>query len=143
MLHVSVLDSYTNNPLEGTEVSVLHGGSLMETGQTDAEGISTLTFLPTAVERVSGIPASFEVSKNYPNPFNTVTTIGYEIPVREFVTLQIFNSLGQEFETLINEKLGAGIYTISWDATGLASGAYIYRMETTSFSKSKKLLFLK
>jgi hypothetical protein len=88
-------------------------------------------------------PVSYYLNQNYPNPFNPTTTIEFSIPKTEFVSLKIYNLLGQEVATLVSEKLTPSKYTCTWDASGFASGVYLYKLEAGQFVKSKKLLLIK
>jgi len=90
-----------------------------------------------------GFPHEYSLSQNYPNPFNPSTTIEFSIPKSEFVTLKIYNLLGQEVATLVSDKLTPGEYKYTWDASQLASGVYIYKLETDNFNSTKKLILLK
>jgi hypothetical protein len=93
---------------------------------------------------LNDIPQGFVLSQNYPNPFNPVTTIEFSIPKSEFVTLKIYNLLGQEVATLVSEKLTPGNYKYTWDASGFASGVYYYKFEAEDgFVQTRKLLFVK
>ena len=86
----------------------------------------------------------FVLQQNYPNPFNPNTTIEFSLPNTEFVTLKIYNILGEEVATLVSEKFTAGKYKYEWDASRLASGVYLYRLEAgNNFIKTKKLILLK
>ncbi len=89
------------------------------------------------------IASDYRLEQNYPNPFNPSTTIEFSIHISEFVTLKIYNLLGQEVTTLVSDKLTAGTYKYDWDAAALASGIYYYSLETGTFAKTKKLLFIK
>lgn len=89
------------------------------------------------------LPKSLKLYQNYPNPFNSSTKIKYEISSYQLVNLSIYNTQGQKIETLINEQKPAGIYEISWNAKGLPSGVYYYRLKTSSNILSKKLLLVK
>jgi len=92
----------------------------------------------------TALPAAYSLTQNYPNPFNPSTKIEYSLPVEGNVTLKIFNILGQEVRTLINNELtNAGRYTITFDASNLPSGIYIYRLQTGNFSSNKKMILLK
>ncbi len=91
----------------------------------------------------SASPQAFKLYQNYPNPFNSTTTIPFSIPTSTHVRLQIFNILGQEVATLVNERLPAGDYRIKWDAQKVPSGIYWYRLQTDAYTESKKLLLLK
>jgi len=89
----------------------------------------------TGIELLQSIaPTGYVLSQNYPNPFNPSTNIQFSIPKTEFVTLKIFNLLGQEVTTLFSEKLKAGKYKYEWDAGSLASGVYLYRLSVGSLS---------
>jgi hypothetical protein len=104
----------------------------------------TLPYTVTGVsELIATIPEGFELSQNYPNPFNPTTTIKFALPQREYVTLRIYNTLGQEVATLHEGELQAGTFETTWDAKGLASGMYFYRLQAGSFASTKKLLLLK
>lgn len=88
-------------------------------------------------------PESFALFQNYPNPFNPKTMINYQLPMLSKVELAIYNILGQKVVTLVNKKQDAGQYTVEWDASAFASGIYLYRLNTESFTKTKKLILLK
>jgi hypothetical protein len=80
---------------------------------------------------------------NYPNPFNPRTTIRYELPQDGVVTIKIFDILGQEARTIVNEFKKADRFEVDFDASGLASGVYIYRMQVNDFITSKKMVLLR
>ena len=81
--------------------------------------------------------------QNYPNPFNPVTKINYELPGAEFVTLKIFDVLGNEVALLINEKQNGGVYTAFWDASNFSSGIYFYTIDAGEFKQTKSMILLK
>ena len=85
----------------------------------------------------------FSLSQNYPNPFNPTTSLQLAIGSRQFVTLKVYDLLGREIATLVNEEKPAGEYEVEFDATGLQSGVYFYTLRAGSFVESKKLLLLK
>jgi hypothetical protein len=85
----------------------------------------------------------FSLYDNYPNPFNPVTNFRIKIPHKSFVKLEIFNSLGQQLSTIIDEEKEAGNYEVSWNASGLTSGVYFYKLTSGTFSETKKLILLK
>ncbi|MBN2365370.1 MAG: right-handed parallel beta-helix repeat-containing protein [Calditrichaeota bacterium] len=89
------------------------------------------------------IPSTIQLFQNYPNPFNPSTAIEFTLPKSGYVTLRIYNILGEEVTTLVSEKLAAGKYKYDWDAHGLASGVYLYCLESGSFKQTKKLVLLK
>jgi len=89
------------------------------------------------------IPLKFKLYQNYPNPFNPTTTIEYQIPNQSFVILKIFDLLGREVATVVNEKKEAGTYSLQWNASSLASGIYLYRLQAGSYVDTKKLVLMK
>jgi len=90
------------------------------------------------------IPRTTELHQNFPNPFNPITTIAYQLSRVSQVDLSVFNILGQKVATLVSEKQKAGNYKVEWDATGFASGVYLYRLSTDKdYVQTKKLVFLK
>lgn len=91
----------------------------------------------------SGIPTSFILFQNFPNPFNPSTTITYDLPAITRVGLRLYNILGQEVRTLVDEVQSPGHHSVLLDARNLASGVYFYRLDATSFVATKKLLLLK
>ena len=89
------------------------------------------------------MPTQFTLSQNYPNPFNPATMIEYAIPQNSLVTLKVYNILGQEVASLVNQEQKASSYTVNFDASRLASGIYFYKLQAGSFSVTKKMLLLK
>lgn len=103
----------------------------------------------TSVERISeDVPSAFSLDQNYPNPFNPSTTIRYSIPLESEVKLRVYDLLGKEVRTLVNEKQSPGTFEVKWDGKNnrgepLSSGIYFYRLESGSFVATKKLMLLK
>lgn len=89
------------------------------------------------------LPKTFALYQNYPNPFNPVTTIRYDVPKTTVVTIIVYDLLGRELSTLVNEKKEAGSYELIFDASKLASGIYIYKMSAGEFTSVKKLILVK
>jgi hypothetical protein len=89
------------------------------------------------------IPAVYSLSQNYPNPFNPVTKINFALPKQGFVTLKIFDVLGREVKTLVNEVKTAGKFSVDFNASEFASGVYFYRMESNGFSDIKRMMLIK
>ncbi len=102
-------------------------------------------------ETQNSLPSEFRLYQNYPNPFNPTTTIQFDIPKTSFVSLKIYNLLGQEVATLVNEEKQVGKYEVKFDKSNLASGVYLYQLKAVdnstnsgqSFIQTKKMLYLK
>ena len=104
--------------------------------------ISDSTDVPVSIEdRVT--PKEFTLSQNYPNPFNPSTAVSFNLPVSGFVTLKVYDLLGNEAATLVNEQKPAGKYEIEFNAAGLGSGVYFYTLRSGSFSETKKMVLMK
>jgi len=95
------------------------------------------------VINVDVAPEQFELSQNYPNPFNPSTTINFSIPQSSIVTLKVFNTLGQEVKTLVNQNMESGVHSISFDASELNSGIYFYRLDAGQFTEVRKMTLIK
>lgn len=90
-----------------------------------------------------GVPAQFELSQNYPNPFNPTTVINFTLPKAGNVTLKVYNALGQEVATLVDGFRTAQKYEVTFDASRLASGLYVYTLQSDNFTQSKKMMLIK
>ena len=106
--------------------------------------------MPTAVEELEGapLPSSYALGDAYPNPFNPETTIRFSLPWEAPVSVKIYNDQGQFVRDLVSGHMGPGEFTVTWDgkdANGaeVASGVYVYKIESTSLKLSKKVTFLK
>lgn len=102
----------------------------------------------TDADEVTNQPEEFVLYQNYPNPFNPVTSIQYAITNRQFVTLKVYDLIGKEVETLVNEELEAGIYKVEFNVAQvsrpeIASGIYFYKLEAGNYTETKKMLLLK
>ncbi|MBZ0184077.1 MAG: T9SS type A sorting domain-containing protein [Melioribacteraceae bacterium] len=93
--------------------------------------------------RATNLPTEFALQQNYPNPFNPTTSIEYSVPSREYVILKVYDVLGNEVVTLVNEQKSAGHYKVSFNAINLASGLYIYRIQVGEFNSVRKMMFIK
>jgi hypothetical protein len=89
------------------------------------------------------ITKAFSLSQNYPNPFNPSTTIEFDLPKTSEVTLKIFNILGEEVATLVSDRLSAGSYSYDWDANNLASGIYLYKLQTGDYVETRKMVLMR
>jgi hypothetical protein len=98
---------------------------------------------PLGINHIPEIAEEFSLSQNYPNPFNPTTKIKFQIPSNEFVSLNIFDALGREISTLVNEQLNSGTYEVEWDASSYPSGVYFYKLNTGSYTETKKMVLIK
>ena len=110
-------------------------------GYVNGWGIKIMSVTGTGNE--TNIPFKFELAQNYPNPFNPATTINYTIQKLGLVTLKVYDILGKEVATLVNETKDAGNYSINFNASKLSSGMYFYKLESGNFSNVKKMIILK
>jgi photosystem II stability/assembly factor-like uncharacterized protein len=99
--------------------------------------------LPVEEEEIDEVPTVFLLSQNYPNPFNPTTTFRYSIPQTSKVVIKVFDILGNEIATLIDEEKSVGTYELTWDAEGLPSGVYFYQLKAGSFLETKKMILLR
>ncbi|MCZ6701812.1 MAG: T9SS type A sorting domain-containing protein [Ignavibacteria bacterium] len=108
------------------------------------EGIFRTIQTTTDVEEYyENVPNEFNLSQNYPNPFNPSTRIQYAVSSRLFVSLKVYDVLGNEIATLVNDEKAAGSYAVEFDATGLPSGIYFYKLQVGSFVETKKMILLR
>jgi predicted nucleotidyltransferase len=94
-------------------------------------------------EQFNGLPTEYELNQNYPNPFNPITVISWQSPVSSWQTMKVYDVLGNEVATLVNEYKPAGIYEIYFNGSGLTSGIYFYKISSGSFVETKKMILLK
>jgi len=109
--------------------------------QIDNDG--TFSYSNIIEAEVTDIPAEFMLYQNYPNPFNPSTVISYQLPVNTFVTLKVFDIIGNEVATLVNQEKPAGSYEVTFDASNLTSGVYFYELRTDNFRSVRKLMLIK
>ena len=105
--------------------------------------VEVLDHIMTSNEGELGLPKEFSLRQNYPNPFNPSTNIEFALPEQAVVSLKVYNLLGREISTLVSGKLNAGIHKIEFDASGLSTGLYFYRIQAGSFIQTKKMMLIK
>ena len=91
----------------------------------------------------NALPGQYELYQNFPNPFNPGTIINYQIPNSGIVTLKVYDILGREIKTLVNELKSRGNYSVNFDAGSLSSGVYFYQLKSGGYSSIKKMVLLK
>lgn len=140
----------TENRAAGTSLSPRgaawsNDGSKMYLADFDNNNILVWNYeeVVSVKELSSELPVKYELSQNYPNPFNPSTSIQFQLPASSDVTLKVFNVLGQEVATLVNEKMGAGSYEYNFDASNLSSGVYVYSLTAGDFHIAKKMTLMK
>jgi len=132
-----------------TDKILIAGNYSYRLKQVDLDG--SFKYSDAIEVEVNSFPARFSLEQNYPNPFNPSTKIRFTIPAviasvakqSQMVTLKVYNVLGNEIATLVNEEKSAGEYEVNFDASGLASGTYFYKLEAGSFSQVKKMILTK
>jgi len=119
-------------------------GSLYITGTSDRD-IQTLKYsqLTGLITNPTETPSDFSLSQNYPNPFNPKTIINYQLSMFNFVSIKVYDVLGNEVASLVNGKQNAGYYSVEFDGSGFASGVYFYKLEAGEFSETKRMVILK
>jgi hypothetical protein len=128
--------------VSGNEVYV--GGRFISAGGVSAIGVARWNSGTSRVEQLSPTaPKTFLLEQNYPNPFNPSTTIRYQLPVASEVKLEVYDVLGKKIATLVNERQSAGSYQVVWNASGLSSGTYFYRLQAGTFTQTKKMILVK
>jgi hypothetical protein len=98
---------------------------------------------PTGVKNLKEVPDAYALEQNYPNPFNPATVIKYSVPRYSFISLKVFDVIGNEVAVLVNGMKQPGNYAVPFNGSGLASGVYIYQLKADGFVDSKKLILLK
>ena len=131
-----------------SDSSKLHAVNLKPTFLYDLSTQAGGTYIIDGITGIkqldSPIPQSFSLEQNYPNPFNSSTVISFRLPSKSSVLLKVFDIMGREVATLVNEELAAGNYSRQWSVSNISSGVYFYRLKTnTGYIQTKKLLLLK
>jgi len=135
---LKVLQQLFNNQAYWWKVRALN-----DAGRGLHSEVRHISIIFTSIETNNGLPQEFSLSQNYPNPFNPSTTISFALPKSAFVNLKVLNLLGQDVATLISEMKAAGEYKVQWQAAGLPSGVYFYRLQAGSFTETRKLVLLR
>jgi hypothetical protein len=141
------LSQFLNADPDGAWILRVYDRASGNTGMLKAWSL-TLTVSPTTTgvtQTSTAIPEGFALYQNYPNPFNPLTTIQFTIPIGTYgrTSLQVFDVLGREVATLVNEVKMPGKYSVAWDASNVASGVYFYRMQSGAFVDVKKMIVLR
>ena len=157
----SNLDSFSDYPWGGPDLIIpdntvlgdYYIGILLDRDNQVPESDETNNFMSVKITIVASsaveefgchaLPLDYTLSQNYPNPFNPATTIEFTLPKSEFITLTLFNILGQQIASLVSEKLNPGLHKYEWQADNLPSGIYYCRMQAGKFEQVRKMILLK
>ncbi len=104
--------------------------------------VGTLSSMSTNIKSNENLPLNYFLNQNYPNPFNPSTEIAFSLAKASFVTLEVFDALGQKVQVLINRKMNAGRHAVKFNAGNLASGVYYYKITADKFQQVKKMLLI-
>jgi len=140
-----VLSVFNNSNINGTWVLKIYDRASGSTGTLKAWSINfVIGTNPIGINNISGeVPDEYLLSQNYPNPFNPITNIKFQLPEPGIVKLTVFDMLGREIETLVNENLNAGTYNVDWNAARYSSGVYFYKLQADEFAEIKKMILVK
>ena len=104
----------------------------------------SLTNINISVKEITAeIPTKYDLAQNYPNPFNPTTNVRFSMCNVQFVTLKIFDMLGREVATLVNEELAPGSYSVDWNASQFSSGIYFYTLTAGDYKETKRMTLIK
>ncbi|MBC8490683.1 MAG: T9SS type A sorting domain-containing protein, partial [Bacteroidetes bacterium] len=134
-------ESGTGNELYGVSFTDANNGTAVGSFGTILR--TTNGGVPFVNQISNEIPEGFSLYQNYPNPFNPITNIKFDLRKSSNTKLIIYNILGKEIATLVNEKLNAGSYEVDWDGSAYPSGVYFYKLTTDGFSDVKKMILIK
>jgi hypothetical protein len=130
-----------NSATDSGQIKVIQDNA---TGMDYADACGNFTInVSTGIKESKSYAESFVLYPAYPNPFNPTTTIEFSLPQSVFVTLKIYNILGEEVATLLSEKLASGNHTYDWNAGSLASGVYLYRIQAGDYMEAKKMILMR
>lgn len=106
-------------------------------------GMNGTISVTTGVEQISSIADVFKLKQNFPNPFNPTTKISFSIPARQFVTLAVYDLVGNEVESIVSQELNAGQYEYNFEGKNLTSGVYFYTLRAGNLKDTKRMLLVK
>lgn len=138
-LHLGWTDG---NSIFRTKICVNDGETVREIADSEIE-FTGINSEKNNISSSADFPKEFSLAQNFPNPFNPVTKISFEIPASGFVNLKIYDITGREISSLVNENLNAGTYNVQFDGAGYASGVYFYKITAGNFSEIRKMFLIK
>ncbi len=132
-----------NSTIDGLPIGSLHWHDAAVPGSSYTSVLAHYALDITGITTLPGVAGEFKLTQNYPNPFNPSTKIDFAIPSAGLTQLKVYNVLGQEVATLVNENMTVGNHSVTFDASRLASGVYLYKLVSGSFVSTKKMVLLK
>lgn len=135
-------DSINKQPNTAAPVAVVNGIHYAS-DHCPIIGVYMMVGTSGIVTQTAGLPENFNLSQNFPNPFNPATTINFDIPVSSYVSLNVYDMNGREVMNLVNESKTAGKYSVNFDASAFPSGTYFYRLSAGEFTSMRKMILLK
>jgi hypothetical protein len=114
-----------------------------DTGSLKSWTLCIYGYLVHIINSNNQVPDKYSLSQNYPNPFNPTTKINFSIPKAGLISLKVYDMLGREVQSLVNQQLAAGEFIAEFDGAGLSSGTYFYRLQVGDFVQIKKMVLLK
>ncbi len=127
----------------GAEVAVVYRGANYLYAGTVEHNLLRYPLNPSGISEETFSVSDFYLNQNFPNPFNPSTVISFSVPVKSYTSLKIYDVLGNQVATLVNEEKSAGSYEVDFNASGLTSGIYLYKLQVGGFVKTKKMILLK
>lgn len=136
--------NFANDFITSSATPILKSGNRLYAGLSGSSngGVWVRTF-PLGIHNTGEIAKEYSLSQNYPNPFNPTTNIKFQVPNAGFVELKIYDALGREISTLVNEQLNGGSYEVQWDASPYPSGVYYYGVTAGSYFETRKMVLIK
>jgi hypothetical protein len=105
--------------------------------------LTILTDTPTGIEKEEMVPTHYALHQNYPNPFNPETSIGFDLPTEGWISLKVYDVLGKEVATLVEQQMQHGIHRVQWNASAIPSGVYVCQLKAGTFASTIKVLLMK
>ena len=133
----ATMGTFNSTNIQGNWILEIHDGAGGDTGDLIGWGLRFNNGV------TNNVPGQYQLYQNYPNPFNPATSVRFDIPKASNVKLVVYDILGREVRTLLNEFKNPGTYELNFDATNLASGTYFYRIEAADFTSIKKMVLVK
>lgn len=130
--------TYIPDEDEGGDISLTAESENLESANWSGQVIAS-----SGQQYHTDVPSDYQLEQNYPNPFNPVTTVDYTLPESSRVSLKVYDVMGREVKTLVDENQSAGSYSVSFNGSDLSSGTYIYRLEAGEFSKTRRMMLIK